>query len=243
MFEDIFNDVADEKLYACEAALDIADYYGIDISACYEADGSEETAKKNFGAKIKAGVTTVVNKIKQFCTFIARKIKELFFKISKKSTFYMDPEVYKTNAIMQANADKIIALATKGINLGKNAKVGTKSEPLEAILAQIENVQKKNADIMEKRKDKSSTRYQVYSKPNCAPMTELLADADTLSKEADIYETFGSDLDPNAGGLGKINVIMPKLLRAKVAAINVKVSVANTFLAAPTSMPGKGTED
>ena len=240
MFEDIFNDNAYEceELYASEAAINVANYYGIDLSACYEADESgnatKESGWKKFTDAVGSKAKLVAEKIKQFCTFIKRKVKELFAKITGKATFYMDPEIYKTNAIITANANKVIALASKGIALGQKFKEGDSTNAIEAICSQVKAINENNVKVVQARKAKSSSRMQVYNKPNVDGTATYMSDAETLSKEADMYEAFEFNPKP---GFDKISTAMPELLRAKVAAMRAKMEVLNTYLAAPTSMP------
>ena len=234
MFEDIFNVVAGEKLYACEAALDIADFYGIDISACYEADGSEETAKKNFWDKVKGGVTRVVEAVKTFCNFIKRKIKELFFKITKKDTFYMDPEEFKSYDATRGICEKILALADKGMAMARNAKEDASTDKVDSILAQINHLQKKNSEIRTARAGKTSNRWQVYNKPNCPDEQKMYAELTSLEKNAVEYETGAKTDVPK-----QFFTVVPQILRAKMDALRIYTRIVTRFASAPTSMPGK----
>ena len=249
MFEDIFN--TEEKLYACEAALELADFYEIDISACYEADGqsapTEIEARKKFAQGLKNRVTKFVNKVKEFCVFIARKIREIFFKITKKETFYMDPVVYKTNLPILKNADKITEIAEKRLDVMNM----TKDEGLEFLrssLTEIESLQKANDKLIEERTTKKSEQYQVYNmytKPNCAPISEMMKDIDSLSKRAKQYEADAREMDrllPERN-LGSGSWLMSRLIHAEIRAIRDKVVVASSFASAPTSMPKKDKND
>lgn len=241
MFEDIFNDGV-EELYACEAAVDVANFYGFDLAACYEADESgaapdKEGAWKKFKTLVKDKAKAVADKIRQFCTFVARKVRELFFKITKKETFYLSAKKAKHGNAVISSASKVYALATKGLTMPK-----TNESAIIATKEQIDNLVTKtldpNLDAFDKAENEAP--YQVFKN---IPFDEkaMQAEIDQLSKDADAYE---KDVDAlPSGGNKTIHTALPAIMRTKVKAINAKLKVLTLYAGAPATMPKKAEAD